>query len=55
MYQENFPLPLDCTLLKRGEDPSRMFAGEGGPEHNKAFSLCKRWIATKRLSTTLTV
>jgi methylmalonyl-CoA mutase len=26
------------TLLKSGEDPSRMFAGEGGPERtNKRF------------------
>jgi hypothetical protein len=32
MFLENIRLPLVYILSKSGEDPSRMFAGEGGPE-----------------------
>ena len=44
--QENFPgeFPYTSGLFpfkREGEDPTRMFAGEGGPERtNKTISLC---------------
>jgi methylmalonyl-CoA mutase N-terminal domain/subunit len=38
MFLENIRSPLVYILSKSGEDPSRMFAGEGGPERtNKRF------------------
>ena len=51
--QENFPGKFPYTAgvfpLKRvEEDPTRMFAGEGGPERtNRRFPLCKSWSAGK--------
>ncbi len=45
--QENVPgeFPFTAGLFpfkREGEDPTRMFAGEGGPERtNKRFHLCK--------------
>ena len=46
-------LPPGCLTLKRaGEDPTRMFAGEGGPERtNKRFHYLARNQPAKRLST----
>ena len=48
--QENvpgdFPFTAGVFPLKReGEDPTRMFAGEGGPERtNKRFHYVSHWI-----------
>jgi methylmalonyl-CoA mutase len=55
--QENvpgeFPFASGLYPFKReGEDPSRMFAGEGGPERtNKRFHYVSQGMAAKRLST----
>ena len=39
-------------IRDRGEDPTRMFAGEGGPERtNKRFHLVSLGMDAKRLST----
>ncbi len=48
-----FPFTAGVFPLKReGEDPARMFAGEGGPERtNKRFHYVSRGMAAKRLST----
>jgi len=48
-----FPFTAGVFPLKReGEDPARMFAGEGGPERtNKRFHFVSRGLAAKRLST----
>ncbi len=48
-----FPYAAGVFPLKReGEDPARMFAGEGGPERtNKRFHYVSRGLAAKRLST----
>jgi methylmalonyl-CoA mutase len=55
--QENlpghFPFTAGIYPFKReGEDPARMFAGEGGPERtNKRFHYVSQGIPAKRLST----
>jgi methylmalonyl-CoA mutase len=55
--QENlpgeFPYAAGVFPFKReGEDPTRMFAGEGGPERtNKRFHYVSRGMSAKRLST----
>src|SRR5581483_7241162 len=55
--QENvpgeFPFTSGVFELKRaGEDPTRMFAGEGGPERtNKRFHYVSLGMPAKRLST----
>ena len=55
--QENVPgeFPFTSGLFpfkREGEDPTRMFAGEGGPERtNKRFHLVSLEIPAKRLST----
>ncbi len=55
--QENVPgeFPFTAGLYpfkRQGEDPSRMFAGEGGPERtNKRFHYLSQEFAAKRLST----
>ena len=55
--QENtpgfFPYTAGIYPLKRtGEDPARMFAGEGGPERtNKRFHYVSQGLPAKRLST----
>ena len=48
-----FPFTAGVFPLKReGEDPARMFAGEGGPERtNKRFHYVSRGLDAKRLST----
>ncbi|MCB9832249.1 MAG: methylmalonyl-CoA mutase family protein [Planctomycetes bacterium] len=48
-----FPFAGGVFPLKRqGEDPARMFAGEGGPERtNKRFHYVSRGMPAKRLST----
>lgn len=48
-----FPYAAGVFALKReGEDPTRMFAGEGGPERtNKRFHYVSKGQAAKRLST----
>jgi methylmalonyl-CoA mutase len=48
-----FPYAAGVFPLKReGEDPARMFAGEGGPERtNKRFHYLSRGMPAKRLST----
>ncbi|MEM9459577.1 MAG: methylmalonyl-CoA mutase family protein [Myxococcota bacterium] len=48
-----FPFAAGVFPLKRqGEDPTRMFAGEGGPERtNRRFHYVSRGLAAKRLST----
>jgi methylmalonyl-CoA mutase len=48
-----FPFTAGVFPLKReGEDPARMFAGEGGPERtNKRFHYVSRGLLAKRLST----
>ena len=57
MLRENvpgeFPFTAGVFPLKReGEDPTRMFAGEGGPERtNKRFHYVSAGQAAKRLST----
>ena len=56
-YQENFPgfFPYTAGIypFKRvGEDPTRMFAGEGGPERtNRRFHYVSTNMPAKRLST----
>ncbi|RZJ69808.1 methylmalonyl-CoA mutase family protein [Flavobacterium sp.] len=55
--QENVPgeFPFTSGLYpfkREGEDPSRMFAGEGGPERtNKRFHYVSKGMPAKRLST----
>ena len=55
--QENVPgeFPYTAGLFpfkREGEDPTRMFAGEGGPERtNKRFHLLSSGMSAKRLST----
>lgn len=55
--QENFPGHFPFTsgvfpLKREGEDPTRMFAGEGGPERtNKRFHYVSLGQPAKRLST----
>jgi methylmalonyl-CoA mutase len=48
-------LPLYCRNLsfkRTGEDPTRMFAGEGGPERtNRRFHYVSAEMPAKRLST----
>ena len=48
-----FPFAAGVFRFKReGEDPTRMFAGEGGPERtNKRFHYVSRGLPAKRLST----
>ncbi|MBU2573892.1 MAG: methylmalonyl-CoA mutase family protein [Elusimicrobia bacterium] len=48
-----FPYAAGVFPFKRkGEDPTRMFAGEGGPERtNKRFHYVSRGLAARRLST----
>ncbi len=48
-----FPFAAGVFPLKReGEDPTRMFAGEGGPERtNRRFHYVSRGLPAKRLST----
>ncbi len=48
-----FPLqPASIPFKRQGEDPTRMFAGEGGPERtNSAVPLCLWRMPAKRLST----
>ena len=48
-----FPFTAGVYPLKRkGEDPTRMFAGEGGPERtNQRFHYVARGLPAKRLST----
>jgi len=49
----DFPYAAGVFPLKReGEDPARMFAGEGGPERtNRRFHYVSRGLPAKRLST----
>lgn len=55
--QENFPgnFPFTAGIYpfkRQGEDPTRMFAGEGGPERtNKRFHYVSLGMPAKRLST----
>jgi len=55
--QENFPgfFPFTAGVFpfkREGEDPTRMFAGEGGPERtNKRFHYVSHGMPAKRLST----
>jgi isobutyryl-CoA mutase len=55
--QENFPGDFPYTagiypFKREGEDPTRMFAGEGGPERtNKRFHYVSLGLPAKRLST----
>src|SRR5690606_12065496 len=55
--QENVPgeFPYTagvCPFKRQGEDPARMFAGEGGPERtNKRFHYVSKGMPAKRLST----
>ncbi|MEX1026041.1 MAG: methylmalonyl-CoA mutase family protein [Planctomycetota bacterium] len=55
--RENVPGEYPYTagvfpLKRQGEDPARMFAGEGGPERtNKRFHYVSRGLPAKRLST----
>ena len=57
MLQENVPgdFPFTSGLFpfkREGEDPTRMFAGEGGPERtNKRFHYVSLGMPAKRLST----
>jgi isobutyryl-CoA mutase len=57
VLQENFPgkFPFTAGLFpfkREGEDPTRMFAGEGGPERtNKRFHYVSLGLPAKRLST----
>jgi methylmalonyl-CoA mutase len=57
VLQENYPgeFPYTAGLFpfkREGEDPTRMFAGEGGPERtNKRFHYVSLGIPAKRLST----
>ncbi|MED5371737.1 MAG: methylmalonyl-CoA mutase family protein [Myxococcota bacterium] len=55
--QENLPGSFPYTagvfpLKRQGEDPARMFAGEGGPERtNRRFHYLSKGMPAKRLST----
>ena len=55
--QENLPGSFPFTagiypFKREGEDPTRMFAGEGGPERtNKRFHYVSLGMPAKRLST----
>jgi isobutyryl-CoA mutase len=55
--QENFPGDFPYTagiypFKREGEDPTRMFAGEGGPERtNKRFHYLSKGLPAARLST----
>jgi methylmalonyl-CoA mutase len=55
--QESFPGDFPYTagiypFKREGEDPTRMFAGEGGPERtNKRFHYVSKGMPAKRLST----
>ena len=55
--QENFPGEFPYTagvfpIKREEEDPTRMFAGEGGPERtNKRFHYLSKGLPAKRLST----
>ncbi len=55
--QENFPGDFPYTagiypFKREGEDPTRMFAGEGGPERtNKRFHYVSKGLPAARLST----
>ncbi len=57
VLSENFPgeFPYAAGLYpfkREGEDPTRMFAGEGGPERtNKRFHYVSKGLPAKRLST----
>jgi len=57
VLQENVPGDFPYTsgvfpFKREGEDPTRMFAGEGGPERtNRRFHYVSRGLAAKRLST----
>ena len=57
VLQENYPgeFPFTAGLFpfkREGEDPTRMFAGEGGPERtNKRFHYVSLGLPAKRLST----
>jgi len=57
MLQENVPGEFPYTsglypFKRQGEDPTRMFAGEGGPERtNKRFHYVSLGLPAKRLST----
>ncbi|HLG04157.1 MAG TPA: methylmalonyl-CoA mutase family protein [Bacteroidia bacterium] len=57
LKQENFPGEFPFTsgiypFKREGEDPTRMFAGEGGPERtNKRFHYVSLGMPAKRLST----
>ena len=57
MFQENVPGEFPYTagvfpFKRKGEDPTRMFAGEGGPERtNKRFHYVSLGLPAKRLST----
>ena len=57
MLQENFPGEFPYTagvfpFKREGEDPTRMFAGEGGPERtNRRFHYVSFGQSAKRLST----
>lgn len=56
-FQENFPGAFPYTsglypFKRKGEDPTRMFAGEGGPERtNRRFHYVSLDMDSKRLST----
>ena len=52
-FPGEFPYAAGVFPLKReGEDPARMFAGEGGPERtNRRFHYVSRGLPAKRLST----
>lgn len=56
-YTENLPGEFPYTagvfpLKREGEDPTRMFAGEGGPERtNRRFHYVSQGMPAKRLST----
>jgi isobutyryl-CoA mutase len=57
VLEENFPGEFPFTagvfpFKRQGEDPTRMFAGEGGPERtNKRFHYVSLGLPAKRLST----
>ena len=57
VMQENFPGEFPYTagvfpFKREGEDPARMFAGEGGPERtNRRFHYVSKGLPAKRLST----
>ena len=57
VMQENVPGEFPYTggvfpFKREGEDPTRMFAGEGGPERtNRRFHYVSKGLPAKRLST----